>query len=147
MARFAWGRCRLGLCLVYILWFSVCYRTVFVINKENIYCALKCTIFSFLNKCLWVPVLPNIILITFFCILKIVMLWCISPQYNSTTHNWVKQRVVNYFQCRIEHMWFNISNYITSSAQFFYEQFNIITLRQNNVNCYVNKFCVKDIRK
>jgi len=73
------------------------FRTT-TFNKDNRYCDVKGKICNFLNKFLHEILFPHpsIILIAFFCMLKIVEL-CYEFPYNSVTHSRVKESMINYF--------------------------------------------------
>jgi hypothetical protein len=83
----------------YIMALYVHYKILLLlttnINKENIYCDLRGKIYNFMNKSLHASLLlhPIIILIALFCILKIVLLWDVSPEHYIKTHNRMKMTV------------------------------------------------------
>ena len=101
-------------------------------NKGNIYCDLSGKIFHILNKIsTGVPVStshhnPNY---HFLYLKNCNTLWWIPPEHYSITQNWVKKGTVNHFQCWLRHMWFNNSNYITSSAHFFFVRYSVWLLQ------------------
>ena len=81
MVKFAWGRYKLFLCLVSKLWFSLFVEKIFLfqttnINKDNIYCNVKCKICNFLNKFLHGTLFPHV------CIYRVqnVFLRCPTPR-------------------------------------------------------------------
>jgi len=77
MSKCALGRCRLEVCLVFMLCISefAKYCSLLLdtnVNKESIYCDINGKMFNFLNTFLQDSLLPCpiIILIAFFCILN-----------------------------------------------------------------------------
>jgi len=87
MLKFAWGWYKLFLCLVSKLWFSLFVKKKFFfwttnINNDNIYCDVKGKIYNFLNKILHKILFTHhsILLVTCFCILKIMELCDEFPQ-------------------------------------------------------------------
>ena len=47
------------------------------------------------------------------------VLWRVSPEYNSITHNWVEKGIINHYQGRSRHACFGISEHITSLLSYF----------------------------
>lgn len=137
MAKFAWGRWRLLLYLGCIIWFPK-FVLIWILlsstnkSKENLYCDLSGKIFNSLNKLLKESLLLHPIIIL------IAPIWHLNncgtmgrvlPKYNTISHNRVKKRIINHYQCRMGHEWFNGMNYIGSSVQLIYKLFNTISPR------------------
>jgi hypothetical protein len=67
------------------------------------------------------------------------MQW-VHPKNYAIGHNWVKKWVVNHLEYARRQMWFNISNQITYSAQFFCYQVNVVSPWQGAVYGNPKKF-------
>jgi hypothetical protein len=119
--RFAGCWWKLSFCLVFTLWMLECKLYMLLLSttnnrSESMYCEWNGNIFKCENKSLQESLflLSVIILISFFCILKIFVLSVVSPVYYSIWHSGVKVGIVNHFHYFLRLVGFNRSECITS---------------------------------
>jgi hypothetical protein len=123
LVTFTEGWCKFACCLVLMWYISEFIKNLFlflIMNKsrERIYWEVRGKISKLKNNFLHESLLlqPIIILIIFFCNLKIFMLSGEFPQNNKPGHHWVKVGVVNRFQSICCCIWFNWPHSIASWA-------------------------------
>jgi hypothetical protein len=116
-----WGGWRLLLCQVCILWFSnfvMKWFLLFAMNKseENTLCDLSGNIFNLLNKLMQEYLLQHPIIFQislFLCLKNCGTLGIVSPKCGTISHNGGKKRMINHYQCWMEH---DLMDWITSRA-------------------------------
>ena len=86
MVKFAWGRCKLFLCLVSKLWFLLFVRERFSfwttnINKDNMYCDVKGKMCNFLNKHTLCPYHFNMLLSNLSKIINVILIFSVMNSF------------------------------------------------------------------
>ena len=127
MFKCALGRCRLEVCLVFMLCiseFSKYCSLLFDTNasKESIYCDINGKMFNSLNKFLLDSVTTPHNLLAFFCILNTWILWEEFPKilFHKSLEKSLEKGMVNHNNSIWIYIRLNRSNCIASSTQFVY---------------------------
>jgi hypothetical protein len=128
MFKCALGKCRLEVCLVFMLCISefVKYWSLLFdiyVSKESICCYINGKMFNSLNRFLHDSLLPRpiIILIAFYLHPKYLStMGGISPEYYSISHYSMEEGMVYHNNSIFTYIRLNWTNHIASSAQFIY---------------------------
>ena len=127
MFECALGKCRLEVCLVFILCISEFAKYCSLlfdtnVSKESIHCDISGKMFNSLNKFLQYSLLPHpfIILSLFLHFKYLSTMGELSPEYYSIGHYSVEKGMVNHNNKICIYIGLNRSNYVASGTQFIY---------------------------